>query len=58
MNSCTTESSEPAYLVGVVHAHSNTLALEVVDVQRGWCTTISWTVDKLELSSSGNNEVG
>ena len=40
-------SNRHAYLVGVVHAHSDTTALEVVDIERGWCTTVSWSVDKL-----------
>lgn len=58
MKRCTVELFEPAHLVGVVHAHGNTLALEVVDIERGWRTTISWTVDELQLPSSGNDKVG
>jgi hypothetical protein len=45
------------YLIGVVHAHSNTLAFEVIDLECGWYTSISWGVYKLELSRPGGNKV-
>ena len=58
MRSGILDSFGRAYLVGVVHAHSNTLALKVVHIECGRRATISWSIDELQLSSSRNDEIG
>jgi len=46
------------YLISVVHAHGDTCALEVVDIEGCDWRPIGGRVDELELSGSGNNEIG
>lgn len=45
------------YLVGVIHAHGDTLSLEVIYIHYGGCLSISGTVYELELPRSRCHEV-
>lgn len=45
-------------LISVVHGQSDTLALEVVDVELGGGTSVSGSVSEGELSGSGGDKVG
>lgn len=45
-------------LISVVHGQSDTLALEVVDVELGGGTSVSGGVSEGELSGSGGDKVG
>ena len=46
-----------ANLISVVHAHSNTRALEVIDVHSGGLAAVRRCVYQLQLARTGSNEI-